>query len=1097
MPESRWRAGLNDEQLAAVEHDGGPALVLAGPGTGKTHVITRRVARLVEQRGIRPESILALTFTVKAANELRSRLIDLIGPGPADRVVTGTFHSFGLRLIRRFGDLIGVPATAQLVDSTPRRRLMRQLIRDHQLAVGSLSAGWEPLIDDLTRWMQQLRQAGCTPEQCERYAQAWAERCRTNEPGWDDDALAAQRHLQAQFAQRTRLYRLYSEAALAQGYLSFEDLLVLALQILRDCPEACAICRDEHRHIVVDEFQDVDRAQIELLYALAPPVAPDRPDLMVVGDDDQSIYSFRGADVTSFARFAQLWPEHQVITLTTNYRSEQPILRVAQAIMARATTRFAPDKTLHGVRAGPDAPAVECVTLADMKHDGTVIAAMIQADRARVPDRPLSAYAVICRNNAQLHRVAAALELEGIPSRLSEPPSPIDDDGVQYVFNWVELLVDPGAYWAAARPLLRPPLQVDPALLRQWQAAYRAGPLRGGDQAPAEGFVAFVRQRAPDEPAVQRFSQWYDELSKLAMTNPAHEVLFRIMTLTDVAHADLLPERERARRVRNLVALLRFARTRQPMLDGAGDLAAFWAYYNDLDDDDQKLVEEGERRVDHVPDQSEDEADVVHLLTAHRVKGLEFDTVFVTPVKPPHGFPRTASRNDGPTLPADLLGDSLEDLTVKRLGEEERRIFYVACTRAKRRLVLFGQRGKSRSPGTHFYHELVWDEPGGSLVVERTADELLEEATALGARAAQLEPLAGEGRSTDSPGIQLVVRARSEARRVAAAALDAASFADLDDDTLTRLREQAGEAILHTAIASHLEAHGQLPGWIATAPAAVQAWARQLAQAMQEASTAGVALLEPLSPPLHLSYSQISDYLRCPACYYVKHVLKLAEPPTSRLALGSAAHRALERFYRLVQQAQADGSPMPDLQQLLACGRQAWEELVSKSDGEAQRSLGEQLEAMLTQTFHKLYDPAADILDLERDIQFDYPYGGHTHTLTVRIDRIDRLSDGRVRLIDYKTGRATKAKLEPERKDLQLGMYAMALQATLPEASASVSGMAEFWVLPEGKRGAIPLEQLDLEAVRAAINEVIGGLLAGRYARKKDCQGVCRLVQPD
>ncbi|HRQ73607.1 MAG TPA: ATP-dependent helicase, partial [Phycisphaerales bacterium] len=817
MPEA-----LNEAQRSAVEHEGGPLIVLAGPGTGKTRVIVHRVAHLIGARGVEPESVLVVTYTVKAAEELRERLAGLVGAGVADRVRAHTIHGFGHRVVRRFPDLLGLWREPELIDSAQQRRLMRSLIVEHRVYGRTIGRGHEALIEEAERHFEAFRNAGLTPARCEEFALAWAERAARGERSdgtavEDEREAAAQREAQALFAGHARLFGLFEAACRERCWVTFADLIAMPAELLRGGGRAGALLRDECRHVVVDEFQDVNRAQVELLRLLAPPETD--PDLTVVGDDDQAIYGFRGADDRAFQRFASVWRGARTIALTVNYRSERPVVEAANAVISLAEERFAPDKVveLPEEKRGAPAPAgsvVEGVLLEDDYQGADVIAAMIAAAKAADPSRSWREFAVIARTKLDLDRIAVALRIEGVPFQQRREGKAADDEGVKALLAWVELLVNPSATWAARRLLLRPPFGVGREVVVSMEALYhgRASRAGMGDGDAPPGYVEWLATNGPGEGGVARFVETARELASVAGTASAASAIYRIVTRCDLAHADLLPARERARRVSCLVAAVRFARSVQGRLDAPGDLASFMSYYEDLSERERGFETTGWDRVDRSEDEEETE-DAVQVLTAHSAKGLEFDEVFVARVNPQHGFPKT-SGEERLELPAGLLADDDERRSAKeRALAEERRLFYVACTRARRRLTLLTKRSKARSRSTHYFQELQFGSPG-LIVIHDAADVLARAAEhgvgVLGRTALDREgPEFAEAAQRRDEG----AAARRAARLEAAGALDTVDRAGVTAEELAAAAARLREAAALVATAAHAERTGSVPAW--------------------------------------------------------------------------------------------------------------------------------------------------------------------------------------------------------------------------------------------------------------------------------------------
>ena len=541
----------------------------------------------------------------------------------------------------------------------------------------------------------------------------------------------------------------YEEVCRERGWLSFADLIVLPIRILKTSTHAAAILRDEWRHMVVDEFQDVNPAQIELLRLLMPPTGASyerrAPDLCVVGDDDQSIYMFRGADDLAFQRFAKIWLGHRTVGLSRNYRSTPAIVGVANATIARAGRRFAPGKRIvPEAKSAGEADRVECVYLEDEMQDGDVIAAAVLADRREHPGRSWCEYAVVARTNKDADRIRAAMEIEDIPTAGAKGIAPSEDQGVRDALAWVELLADPYCAYAAWRLLTRPPFSMALPQARGLLGAYRGRLTRfqTGDPAAADpgGFAEWLAAFAPDGPLASAFVRAHAELREFSAAHNAASAVVRIITLADPAHADLLSGRDRAVRVVNLVALVRFARERQQRLEPPGDVRSFWSYYQDLSGADRELrTGQLDDRVDGAASASgddPDEPDAVRIITAHKAKGLEFHTVFVPRVSPGSGYGAVKEEDERRVLPEGLVPGEDESRAFKERAREEqrRRLFYVACTRAERRLVLLAKKNKSASKSVHFFEEIADDPKLNKIVRRREGVELIR------ARAAQFGP---------------------------------------------------------------------------------------------------------------------------------------------------------------------------------------------------------------------------------------------------------------------------------------------------------------------------------------------------------------------
>jgi len=1055
---------LDADQRRAVGHEGGPLIVLAGPGAGKTRVIVHRVARLLAPReeggfGADPNSVLALAFTIRSAAQLREKLAEIVGPRIAFRVRAATSHAFGASIVDRFGSRIGLPRETRIADSAERRTLAREVIESGGLFGAYAGRGMDRLVADLLGFVERCHTDGVDPERVRTWCE---ERRRRLEEGALAAPEAADEGSSLEYDEDcARFFERYDALRLERGLLTFDDFINLPIRILRESADAAARVRSEVRHIVVDEFQDWNPAQITLLSLLAPPASS--PDVCVVGDDDQSIYAFRGADDRAFERFAQTWTQHKTITLAKNYRSAKPIVDAAHAVISRASERFAPDKRIVAAEGTLEPGAgVEAVELGDFRHDGVAIAAMIAEDRAR-SGRPFSNYAVIARTHNDLARVASELDIQGVPINVRQRVTPLDDDGVKDLLAWMRALASKPEAIDVRRLLMRPPVSMDPQEAIALDRAFRAASSRdrGLD------VVAFLRQRARDSEGVRRLLALYDRLSQ-SLDQPADLAAEAIMREAGLACAERLDTRGRKRRIESLAQALGFIRKISEALPASADLTAFLDHYDRLDQNEQRFVSAGDERLDTDPD--EDEApDAVALLTAHNAKGAEFDTVFITRVGA-HGFP--SARRDDSRLPESLTGRRPLDA-----HDEERRLFYVACTRAERRLVLLAKRKRNKKTSSvDFFLELAYGDAGLDVPIH-DADEII-------ARSGVTPPAPAE---PDTGLDSRDARLRRIAAGVRAGVL--AFLGELAEGPVSKGRLEEMEAEIPAALRRLADLADAREGRPPSRMAEDDPLRAQVTATLEgDAGEAG--LFTPPKGPLRLSYTQLYEYMeKCPRCFYVKYVLRLQEPSTPHMLLGSAAHVALERFYGEYGEADAGDGPRPGLERLLALGERALAEKLPP-DAPIDEAQAQQLRALLETAWSAFHDPEAHVLEIERSFAIPYESGGVTHEIRGKIDRLDQLPGGGFCIIDYKTGQSSKALLEPDKKNLQMGIYALALAETHGEGEPC-EGVAEFHVLSSGDRGRIDLSALDLDKIRNRIDKAIAGILGGEFPKKTSCRGHC------
>ncbi|MEN0020682.1 MAG: ATP-dependent DNA helicase [Planctomycetota bacterium] len=1064
--------GLNDAQRRAVTHQDGPMIVLAGPGTGKTRVLTRRAAHLIAACNADPESIVALTFTNNAARELEQRVQQLVG---AVGVRAGTFHSFGWRLIQRYRDRLGYTRAPTIIDSAQRRRLLREIVANDAEASRALDA--DLVVDEAWRTISKLAEHAIEPTTAAEHAQRWADTLASEPPiesftGDDRDEAIAERQQQQAFAMHVRIADAFARGCLERNWITLDQLITAPVRLLRDDPPIASIIRSDMRHVLVDEFQDVNVAQIELLRLLCPPER--HPDLCVVGDDDQAIYRFRGADDLAFDRFARMWPCTTTVPLDINYRSTAAIVDASSAVIARATHRFEPGKTLRSGRDDDDALDTGVTAIwgnNEMQVAEPTVSFLL---REHAAGKDWSSFGVIAHGHTDLDRIATAMEIAGIPYSRAAKRSITDDPGVQDLLAWVKLLVDPAAWYDARRLLRRPPISIPPMVVSDWEKQYK--------NASGTPVATWLRTLDVDEAdtaaAVRRFGDLHDELAAFAADASAADAVFEITRRADLAHAELLSGTERSQRLRNIVTAVRFARQLQPRLEQPGDLGALVAHLDDLDEDERGMGRAtGEDALHRDDEDTGAGAGAVRLMTAHGSKGLEFDTAIVVRINSPNGFPtRGNSRNEVP-LPDGMIERPGDDRSeAERDDDEERRLFYVAATRAERRLVLVSKKWTRTTP-IHFVRDI--DDAGA------VTDTISE--TDLHAAAGREAPddLARLDEKARTALDDAAAQARREARVLAASALDRADDAELTEHALESIAGQLREAAQRLAMTAVRARGSDAPSWADRAPEPVRELSARLGDlaAARAVTERPDALTPPPDAPLKLSYTSINDFERCPRCWYAKRVLELGEAPSDRANLGRAVHMALERFFARWRDAEADGEPVPTEHDLHEIAVRTAADIGADAQAEIDQVIA------FARAGLAMHEAQAEVLYVERRITFDIDVAGCAHKMDAQLDRVDRFGE-LFRVVDYKTGASRRTLLEPKKDDLQLGIYRMALEKLLPGAP----GMGEYWLLGDESRGSIRFDDLDTVKIDRKIEKAVEGMLSGRYKRGRSCSGLCDLL---
>ena len=606
---------LNPEQRAAVEHPGGPVLVIAGAGSGKTRVLTARVTRLLAA-GVPPRAVVAFTFTNRAAREMRERITAAVGE-PARELWVGTFHATCVRLLRREAEAAGIPRGFAIYDREDQEGVIRGLVRKLELAEAAYRVG------AVLGRISDAKNALVTPAEFERVAAGPYER------------------------RIAELYSLYQRELAQNGALDFDDLIGATVRLLRDRPDVAERYGRRFQHVLVDEYQDTNHAQFRLVHALAAV----HGNVFVVGDDDQSIYGWRGADLSNVLDFERAFPGATVLRLEQNYRSTGNILAAANAVIAHNRARKG--KTLWCEREA--GARLRFVLAVDENDEASRIRGFLEERRRR--GRRLDEAAVLYRTNAQSRALESELRHRGLPYEIVGGLAFYQRREVKDLLAYLRLAVNPADAVAFWRVWNTPRRGLGPAVRAEVEAV-----MSGRGVTPVEALRELARAGALTRAAAQGAGDLLaivDDLTARA-GEPVDVLFMRLLEASGyLRHLEAQGEEDLEDRRANVEELVSTAGSFAAR--GGGALVDFLAESALLTDADR--LAEG--------------ADRVLLLTAHNAKGLEFDAVVVAGLEEglfPHG---------------SALEDEAE-------LEEERRLFYVAVTRARDEVLLTAAASRRR-----------------------------------------------------------------------------------------------------------------------------------------------------------------------------------------------------------------------------------------------------------------------------------------------------------------------------------------------------------------------------------------------------------------
>jgi DNA helicase-2/ATP-dependent DNA helicase PcrA len=959
---------LNPEQRAAVTHGHGPLLIVAGAGTGKTTVLARRIAWLIASKKARPEEVLALTFSEKAAREMEERVDALVPYGYAP-VSLLTFHAFGQRLFQQHALRMGLYPDAEVLSGAPLVLFLKKHLFELPLKKFRPLSNPDKHVKDLLSHFSRAKDEAISPQD---YLAA-AAKLQAKALGGSD----AEREEAAEQLELAEAYGAYDRVLHREGFLDHGDQLLLALKLFREQSLVLEKTRAEFSWVLVDEFQDTNTVQFELLKLLAPPGLKDN--LTVVGDDDQAIYRFRGASLSNILEFRASYAGATTKVIKLNYRSSQDILDCAHRLIQFNNPRRLEalenlDKKLVAVRPSNGVQAVFYQPFDQLSSELGDLSRRIQ-ETLKAGKRSWRDHAVLVRSNAQAEAVIRELNYLGIPSRFSGARGLYRQPEVRLGLSFLRALADPqdnlvlfefltGEVYRCPVSDLKELLQRARVLNKSlYSLITRTDLTRAGEDTEL------------DPEAFSRVEKALTDLARyeaLARSQGVAAALYQFLNESGVI-AKLLAKAEAGaeRQVANLARFFEKIKT-YDQVEKPGSYLSVIQYLD-------ALVEEGD---DPPAAEAELDADAVAISTVHSAKGLEWPVVFLVGLEDLH-FP-SRRMSGGFEMPVSL-GPEAGDEKAAHLSEE-RRLFYVALTRAKDEL------------------RLSWSKDhGGKKLWKRSP--FLQEALNLG-------------------------------------------------------KEEPSE--LRLSQAEKLSRH---------APAIDHPLLRPL------------SLVGPgAEGGLRLSYYPIDDYLTCPLKYKIAHGLKLKPPANFSISYGSVMHKAIQEHNKAVMEGRLFS--LDDLKRVYTEG---W-----RSEGYHSREHEEERYSNGLKRLEVFYE--AELADgLGRrpvgvETRFEFKLGA-LDTLVGQMDRVDRDSQGKVIICDYKTSNVhdlKKAKAEIK-KSLQLAIYALAWRAM----HGALPALLELYFLESGIRESLEPDAAYITEKESEIRLAFDGIRQGNFKATPDFQ-VCK-----
>ncbi len=878
---------LNKEQQDAIKFGDGPLLIIAGAGTGKTTVITERIKYLILSKKAKTDEILALTFTEKAAREMEER-IDVAMPYGYTQMWMMTFHSFCDRILRREALHIGLDPKYKLMTEAESIQLLRNNIYKLDLDYFRPLGNPNKFLSGMLQHFSRLQDEDVSPVEYFNWV-------KKQKPKEDEEKLEVEK-----WQELASAYKVYDEIKTKEGVMDFGDLIVKTLKVFRDRPNILKEYQKQFKYVLIDEFQDTNYSQNELAVMFAGKTK----NINVVGDDDQSVYRFRGAAVSNILQFRKRFPKTKVIVLTKNYRSTQEILdRSYDLIQHNNPDRLEVvekiDKKLVS-QVAKDGEEVEFIHADRVENESDLIAKKI-IELQKEEKYQYKDFAILVRANNHSEPIMRSLLRNGIPFQFLGPGRLFKQPEVIDLISYLKVLYDIFDSISFYRLLSIDHFEIPGREIAEL-----------GNFARKNNISLFEAAEKKGSDKVTKLTEIINKNLDLVRRETAGQLLYYFLTDTGLLQKLLNPENAEAeKRAKNISKL--FDKLKSYEADHTDASIPTVVDWLDLS------IEVGESPL--AADTDWGDINAVNILTVHSAKGLEFPIVFLVNLVAQR-FPSMERREQIP-IPTDLIKEILPVGDFHQ--EEERRLFYVGMTRAKEKLYL---------TAADYYGE--------------------------GKREKKLSPFIFEALGKEAFVKQKAVDTTKQL-----------SFLDYEKSSKELNAESPGGEVLKID---------------------------------------------------YLSYSQIETFQICPLHYKLKYIYKLPTEPTAPISFGVAIHCAMRDLHK-----EAIHGTKPTEKLILKLLKDNWigEGFKNKIQEKQYLEIGKKY---LKDYFAKSFDPK--VLPVLMEEKFTVKLDPETSSGQVikiggTFDRVDKLSDGTIEIIDYKTGDKVPTQKEAD-KDLQLGFYALA-----------------------------------------------------------------------
>lgn len=682
---------LNSNQLKAVRHDTGPALVIAGAGTGKTSVISTRIAFLIKNKGISPEKILALTFTEKAASEMQDRVDSILPYGALDCDIL-TFNALGDKILRDNAHDIGLSSDFVVMSNFQQSIVMQQVLEDLELKYHKSLSNPYGFSKSLISFISKLKDENISSDNFSKFSSKYFNKHKKS------NLPEAERVVEL-----SNIYTHYTKLCEQNGLIDYGDQIVKVIELFEKNNAVLKKYQMQYDYVLIDEFQDTNFSQWYLVKLLSKK----HQNVMVVGDDDQSIYRFRGANVSNILNFEKNYSKIDKIVLNTNYRSVQTVLDKAYNLIQhnnpyRLEVESGIVKKLVSQKKAKG--KVKFNQYATIIEEAQQVAERI-ADLTKKHKIKYSDIAILLRKNSQAQTFANALSEHNIDFVIEESQDLFEQAEIKALINFIQALNDPKSssaiYGLLASEIYNVPLN---SIVEMSSAASRS-------HTPLE---EYLRTNSINSQSIQKALSDLDKYRGLEYQMSSGQLLYRYLqdgkylnTLVDQS----LKDSKAALKIQNIAQFFSIVKEFERISSNNKDIYSLWRYLNNV------ISSEADILIQPSPL----DVNAVSILTIHKAKGLEFNTVFVVDLNE-QTFP-SVNRSDQIAMPEGLFSADQEKINWHIL--EERRLFYVAMTRAKERLFLTcapDHGGKRLKKPSRFIQESLGIQPDSSMLRKTSAN---------------------------------------------------------------------------------------------------------------------------------------------------------------------------------------------------------------------------------------------------------------------------------------------------------------------------------------------------------------------------------------